>query len=100
MRKRNIELSKENNELSYKINVLYQELEDLKSESELNNQQKSENIKTQWTEVIKDLQQKQKEYQILIEELRKIKNIMVDMNFKIPWYKKIFKNKIVQNRGG
>ena len=58
-------------ELSQSINIIYSDL----------------------IELISELEEKCKEYDLLICDLIKMKNIMKEANIKIPWYKK-FENKI------
>lgn len=47
------------------------------------------NIKRRWLVAIEDLKEKRTEYDNLIFALQEMKGVMVDMNFTIPWYKKL-----------
>jgi chromosome segregation ATPase len=88
IRKRNSELTKQ--------------LEDIRFELEFNSQlntkgyqrakdliEELEQIKQDWTLALEDLNDKREKYSILIADLQKIKKIMTNMGFKIPWHKKI-----------
>lgn len=88
IRKKNAELSKQLDDLRFK----------LESNTQLNidgyNKAKDlivelEEIKQSWLESIEDLNNQREKYSILINDLQKIKNIMVNRGFKIPWYRKI-----------
>lgn len=52
-----------------------------------------EKIKKEWLISIEELKHQRDKYADLIHDLYEIKKIMVDVGFKIPWYKKII-NKI------
>ena len=88
IRKRNTELSKQ--------------LDDVKFQLEFNSQLNSEGyqrardlivdlekIKQEWLIALDDLNDKREKYSYLISDLQEMKTIMVNMGFKIPWYKKI-----------
>lgn len=96
IRKRNAELSKQLDEMRFKLEFNsqlnmngYQHAKDLIDDLE--------KIKQDWMFAVNDLNNKREEYADLITDLQKMKDIMVSMGFKIPWHKKIinkFKNAI------
>lgn len=89
IRKRNIELSKQINDMKFKLEFDSQlNMEGYKRAKDLISD--LEHIKSEWIEIIEDLRKKDIEYSYLISELKQIKNIMTDMGFKIPVYKKIW----------
>ena len=92
VRKRNAELSKELDDLKFKL--------DYNSQLNMNGYQRAkdligelEKIKQDWLSVLIDLENKKNQYDELIKDLQKIKSIMTSMGFKIPWYKRLI-NKI------
>lgn len=92
IRKRNIELTEQLEDLRFKLEFNsqlneegYRQAKDLIDELE--------GIKQEWLLSLNDLNDKREKYSALIADLEEIKKIMVSMGFKIPWYKKII-NKI------
>lgn len=88
IRKKNAELSKQLDDMRFKLEFDsqlnsegYQRAKDLINDLE--------KIKQEWLLTLDDLNDKREKYSYLISDLQKIKNIMVGMGFKIPWYKKI-----------
>ncbi len=88
IRKRNIELSKQIDDLKFKIEFDTQlNMEGYKRAKDLIDD--LEKIKSEWMIVVEDLRKKDIEYSYLISELKTMKDIMKSMGFKIPIYKKI-----------
>ena len=88
IRKRNIELSKQIDDLKFKLEFDYQlNMEGYKRAKDLISD--LERIKSDWMKVVEDLKEKEVEYSYLISELKMIRDIMRNMGFKIPIYKKI-----------
>lgn len=88
IRKRNMELTKQIDDLKFKIEFDTQlNMEGYKRAKDLISD--LENIKADWLKVINDLKDKDVEYSYLISELKMIRDIMKNMGFKIPLYKKI-----------
>lgn len=88
IRKRNAELTERLKDAEFKLEFNsqlnmegYQRAKDLICELE--------KIKEDWTMALNDLNDKREKYSNLISDLQEIKKIMVNMGFKIPWYKKI-----------
>lgn len=88
IRKRNAELTKQLDNLKFQLEFNsqlnmkgYQSAKDLISDLE--------QIKHDWMLALDDLNDKRMKYSELISDLQKIKNIMVDNGFKIPWYRKV-----------
>lgn len=88
IRKRNAELSKQLDDMRFKL--------EFDSQLNMNGYQRAkdliddlERIKNDWIVSLDDLNDKRIKYSYLITDLQEIKNIMVNMGFKIPWYKKI-----------
>ena len=89
VRKRNAELTKQIDDLKFKLEFDNQlNMEGYKRAKDLILD--LENIKSEWINVVNNLKEKDIEYSYLISELKEIRNIMRNMGFKIPWYKKIF----------
>lgn len=88
IRKRNAELNKQLEDLKFKLEFNsqlnmngYQHAKDLIEDLE--------KIKQDWISALVDLNNKKEQYVKLIDDLQKIKSIMIGMGFKVPWYKKI-----------
>lgn len=88
IRKRNIELTKQLEDVKFQL--------EFNSQLNMNGYKKAkdlivelEEIKQDWILAIKDLNDKRTKYSCLINELQDMKKNMIDMGFKIPWYKKI-----------
>lgn len=88
VRKRNSELSKQIDDLKFKLEFDkqlnregYQNAKDLIADLEI--------IKMDWLKVVKELQNYKVQYSILIDDLKQIKTIMINMGFKVPLHKKI-----------
>lgn len=88
IRKRNAELTKQLNDMRFKL--------EFDSQLNMNGYKRAkdliddlEKIKQDWMLSLNDLNDKRMKYSYLIADLQEIKNIMVSMGFKIPWYKKI-----------
>jgi chromosome segregation ATPase len=88
IRKRNAELNKQLEDLKFKLEFNsqlnmngYQHAKDLIEDLE--------KIKQDWISALVDLNNKREQYVKLINDLQKIKSIMTNMGFKVPWYKKI-----------
>ena len=88
IRKKNAELSKQLDDMRFKLESNTQlNMEGYKKAKDLIVE--LEEIKQDWLSTLYDLNNQRERYSDLINDLQKIKNIMVSMNFKIPWYKKI-----------
>ena len=87
IRKKNYELNNYIDELKLEIKY-YKEQNNLRFNEDAFIKE-LENIKKEWLDSLKQLKEKNTEYNELIEELLAIRDIMYGMNFKIPWYKKI-----------
>ena len=88
IRKRNAELSKQLDDMKFKLEYNSQlNMEGYKHAKDLIVE--LEQLKQEWKSSIDDLNDKREKYAELIAELRTIKNIMKNMGFKIPWYKKL-----------
>ena len=88
IRKRNIELTKQLDDIKFQLEFNSQlNMNGYKSANNLINE--LEKIKQDWLIVLEDLNDKRIKYSCLINDLQDMKKIMVDMGFKIPWYKKI-----------
>ena len=88
IRKRNAELTQKLKDAEFKLEFNsqlnmkgYQRAKDLIGELE--------QIKQDWIIALNDLNEKSEEYSNLISYLQEIKKIMINMGFKIPWYKKL-----------
>lgn len=88
VRKRNAELTKQLDDMRFKL--------EFNSQLNMNGYKKAkdlivelEKIKQDWLIVLEDLNDKKTKYSCLINELQDMKKIMINMGFKIPWYKKI-----------
>lgn len=91
IRKRNAELTKQLDDAKFNLEVNSQlNMEGYKRAKDLIDD--LEKIKQDWTFALNDLNDKRTKYSNLIADLQEIKNIMINMGFKISWYKKI-KNK-------
>lgn len=91
IRKRNVELTKQLDDMKFNLEFNSQlNMEGYKRAKDLIDD--LERIKQGWSSALNDLNNKKTEYSNLIADLQEIKKIMVNMGFKIPWYKKI-KNK-------
>lgn len=95
IRKRNAELTEELENMRFKLEF----------DSQLNTESYKyakdlicdlEKIKSEWLEIIEDLNEKSVEYSYLISELKAVRDVVRSMGFKIPMHKKIllyFQNK-------
>ena len=93
---------KQNIELLQKVDDLQKQIADM---TEIDRQEKErlqsifcelEIIKTKWCLAIEELENKKVEYQNLIYAMGEIKDIMFDMNVRIPWHQKM-KMKILKH---
>lgn len=89
IRKRNVDLSQKLEDLQFKLDYQsqlntgsYQTAKELITELI--------NIKDEWNKSLKILQDRDAEYQRLINDLKKLRKIMISNGIKIPWYKRIF----------
>ena len=95
-------IRKHNTELSKRLEELSKQLDDMRFKLEFDSQLNKkgyqrakdliddlEKIKQEWIAVLDDLNDKREEYSCLISDVKKMKNIMIDMGFNIPWHKKI-----------
>ena len=88
IRKRNAELTKQLEDIRFKLEFDSQlNMEGYKRAKDLI--EDLEKIKKDWLIALNDIDNKRMEYSYLINDLQSIKNIMINMGFKIPWYKKI-----------
>lgn len=94
IRKRNKELSKQLNDLKFKLEFDSQfNAEGYKQAKDLI--QDLEKIKSEWLQALNDLQNAKLKYSFLIKNLQEIKKLMGDIGYKIPLRKRIimkFKN--------
>lgn len=88
IRRKNAELSKQLDDLRFKLEYDSQ-LNSNAVERAKNLIDDLEKIKQDWLSTLNDLNNKREKYSELITDLQKIKNIMVNRGFKIPWYKKV-----------
>ena len=92
IRKRNKELSKQLNDLKFKLEF---DSQLIKFKIELTMIQDLEKIKSEWLQALNDLQNAKLKYSFLIKNLQEIKKLMGDIGYKIPLRKRIimkFKN--------
>lgn len=88
IRKRNVELTKQLDDMRFMLEFNSQlNMEGYQCAKDLIND--LEKIKHDWILALYDLNNKKEKLDCLITDLQTIKNIMVNMGFKIPWYKKI-----------
>ena len=88
IRKRNIELTKQLEDMKFKLEFNSQlNMDGYRCAKDLIDD--LEKIKKDWILSLNDLNNKREKFDCLIADLQIIKNIMTDMGFKIPWYKKL-----------
>lgn len=87
---------KQNFELLQKVQNLQMKIDNMEIENKEDNERVCvlihdlEDIKNRWVQSINELEKKKVQYSNLIYKLQEIKGIMESMNFKIPWYKRIW----------
>ena len=92
IRERNAELTKQIDDMRFKLEFNSQlNIEGYKHAKDLIDD--LEKIKQNWESTLNDLDKERIKYSKLNHDLQSMKNIMIKMGFKIPWYKKII-NKI------
>lgn len=88
IRKRNSELTKQLDDMKFELEFNSQlNMKECQRAKDLIND--LEKIKKDWMYAFEDLNDKRIKYSELISYLQEIKNIMTNMGFKVPWYKKI-----------
>lgn len=88
IRKRNAELLSQVEDLKFKIDFDTQlNMEGYKQAKDLIND--LEKIKLEWLDNLEQIKEYRIQYSLFLDDLKNIKNIMLNMGFKIPIHKKI-----------
>ena len=88
----------ENIELSKQVQDLETELKSTKDKLDNSNYEEVEKLKKEFYELIKDVKEKKNEYELLIDELKEMREFMNTVEFRNHWIKKAKKDFLKQNK--